>query len=111
MEIRKSFYDLCVPYTKNHKELSLILKELHECSWMWGFQWKFNSSWCCFSDGYRTVAIDQPFDHTKETKKSNDSFPVPVCLDEFKEEFKNKLQILNRITITYTDSIINHAMV
>lgn len=31
MEIRKSFYDLCVPYTKNHKELSLILKELYEC--------------------------------------------------------------------------------
>lgn len=62
-------------------------------------------------DGYRTVAIDQPFDHTKEMKKSSDIFPAPVQLDEFKEEFKNKLQILNRITITYTDSIINHAMV
>lgn len=64
-----------------------------------------------FSDGYRTVAIDQSFDHTKETKKSSDIFPPPNSLNEFKEEFKNKLQILSRITITYSDSIINHAMV
>lgn len=62
-------------------------------------------------DGYRTVAIDQSFDHTKESKKSSDIFPVPVSLDEFKEEFKNKLQLINRITITYSDSVISHAMV
>lgn len=63
------------------------------------------------SDGYRTVAIDQPFDHTTDAKKSSDIFPAPIPLGEFKEEFKNKLQLLSRITITYADSIINHAMV
>lgn len=31
MEIGKAFYDLCVPYTTDHKELSQILTELHEC--------------------------------------------------------------------------------
>ncbi|KAG4070823.1 hypothetical protein HA402_011049 [Bradysia odoriphaga] len=91
MEIGKPFYDLCVPYTKDHDELYRILQELYEY-------------------GYRTVAIDQPFDHIKEAKKSSDIFPAPVPLDEFKEQFKNKLKILNRITITYSDSVINHAM-
>lgn len=31
MDIRKGFYDLCVPYQKNTKELSRILTELYEC--------------------------------------------------------------------------------
>lgn len=72
---------------------------------------RFSNDIRILPDGYRTVAIDQPFDHTKETKKSSDLFPAPAPLDEFRDKFKNKLKILNRITITYSDSIVNHAMV
>lgn len=30
MEIRKGFYDLCVPYVKNQKELEATLSELYD---------------------------------------------------------------------------------
>ena len=84
-----------------------IFRKLHLTSIVFGSLTTF----LILPDGYRTVAIDQPFDHTTETKKSSDLFPAPVPLDEFRDKFKNKLKILNRITITYSDSVVNHAMV
>lgn len=51
------------------------------------------------------------FDHSADHKKSSDVIPAPVPLDTFKDEFRNKLTILNRITIIYAEPVIAHAMV
>lgn len=51
------------------------------------------------------------FDHSAEHKKSSDIIPAPVPLDTFKDEFRHKLTILNRITIIYSEPVIAHAMV
>lgn len=64
-----------------------------------------------FSDGYRTVAIDQEFDHTTTGKKSPNDIPRPVDLTALKAEFAGKLTLLSRLTIIYQDPIIVHAMV
>lgn len=37
MEIHKAFYDLCVPYNKNHTELSRILAEMFDCMFIIAF--------------------------------------------------------------------------
>lgn len=57
------------------------------------------------------MAIEQVFDHSADHKKSSDVIPAPVPLDTFKDEFRHKLTILNRITIIYAEPVIAHAMV
>ena len=63
--------------------------------------------------GYKTVAIEQCFDHSKKenVKRSSDIFPEPVNIKWLIEEFKNKLKILQRLTIVYMDVAVAHAMV
>lgn len=63
--------------------------------------------------GYKTIAIEQCFDHSKKenVKRSSDIFPEPVNIKWVIEEFKNKLKILQRLTIIYMDVAVAHAMV
>lgn len=63
--------------------------------------------------GYKTIAIEQKFDHSKKenVKRSSDIFPNPVNIQWLVEEFKNKLKILQRLTIIYMDVAVAHAMV
>lgn len=63
--------------------------------------------------GYKTIAIEQQFDHSKKesVKRSSDIFPEPVNIKWLQDEFKNKLQILQRLTIIYVDVAVAHAMV
>lgn len=35
MQNSKAFYDLCIPYTENHKELYRILDELYDCKYIY----------------------------------------------------------------------------
>lgn len=63
-----------------------------------------------FSVGYRTVAIDQTFDHTKCSRKNQDVFPVPADLTNFRTQFQNKLKILNRLSIVYSHNVVSHDM-
>lgn len=63
-----------------------------------------------FLVGYRTIAIDQIFEHTKCNRKSNDIFPAPVDLTALRDKFQNKLKILNRLTIVYSQNVISHDM-
>lgn len=58
--------------------------------------------------GYRTVAVDQIFDHTKCVRKTNEIFPEPIDLSALRKKFNQKLKILNRLTITYTHQVIAH---
>lgn len=62
-------------------------------------------------DGYRTIAIEQEFDHTALGKKSKDDIPRALDLTELKLEFAGKLTLLNRLTIIYQDPVIVHTMV
>lgn len=66
-----------------------------------------------FTVGYKTIAIEQQFDHSKKenVKRSSDMFPVPINLQWLQDEFKNKLKILQRLTIIYVDVAVAHAMV
>lgn len=61
-----------------------------------------------FSDGYRTVAIDQTFDHTTCNRKVSDIFPTPVDLTSLRAKFENKLKIWNRLSISFTQNVILH---
>lgn len=63
-----------------------------------------------FSVGYRTIAIDQTFDHTKCNRKAGDIFPAPVDLTILRGKFQNKLKILNRLSIVYAQNVILHDM-
>lgn len=127
MNVTKSFYDFCIPYNNDTKKLKCLLKECIECKYcMYTLYTKFNPNfkWILlilnynfyhdsFSVGYRTIAIEQKYDHTKkdsQNKKSNDIFPSPINLDDF-VEFKSKLKILQRLTIIYSDVSITHSMV
>lgn len=62
------------------------------------------------SVGYRTVAIEQTSDHTKCSRKTNEIFPEPVDLTTVRDQFKDKLKILNRLTIIYTHQMVTHDM-
>lgn len=62
------------------------------------------------SVGYRTVAIEQTFDHTKCNRKTTEMFPEPVNLTKIREQFEKKLKILNRLTIVYSQNVISHDM-
>lgn len=111
MEIRKGFYDLCVPY--NQKDLSGTLENLYECKNLETYPMKLaviEPFLTNLSDGYRTVAIDEIFDHTKLAARTSEIFPEPSNLDELRAKFQNRLQILNRLTIIYCEPAIALAM-
>ncbi|XP_023304446.2 ribonuclease P protein subunit p30 [Lucilia cuprina] len=93
MEETKGFYDMCIPFNKDEKIMREMCKELIEL-------------------GYKTIAIEQQFDHSKKenVKRSSDIFPEPVNIKWLQEEFKNKLKILQRLTIIYVDVAVAHAM-
>uniref|UniRef100_A0A1A9WW04 Uncharacterized protein n=1 Tax=Glossina brevipalpis TaxID=37001 RepID=A0A1A9WW04_9MUSC len=93
MEETRGFYDFCIPFNKNET----LLKEM--CEHLSAL-------------GYKTVAIEQFFDYTKKenTKRSSDAFPQPHDLVWLQVHFKNKLKILQRITICYVDAEVAHAM-
>lgn len=61
--------------------------------------------------GYRTVAIDQVFDHTKCVRKgAQDVFPDPVDISALQTKFHQKLLILQRLSIVYKQPAISHDM-
>ncbi|XP_026469192.1 ribonuclease P protein subunit p30 [Ctenocephalides felis] len=72
-----------------------------------------------FNLGYRTVAINQTIDDTvfesKRKKKKGeardnpDVVPIPLAF-EFADEFKKRLQILHRLTISYSDQSNIHKL-
>lgn len=63
--------------------------------------------------GYKTIAIEQIFDHSKKEtiKRGADIFPVPAPIEYLRNDFKNQARILQRLTIIYTDVAVSHAMV
>lgn len=63
-----------------------------------------------FAVGYRTIAVEQKFDHTKIKRKTNEIFPEPIDLSTMRAKFNKKLSILNRLTIVYAAQVINHDM-
>lgn len=63
-----------------------------------------------FSVGYRTIAIDETFDHTKCNRKASDIFPAPSDLTSLREKFQNKLKILSRLSIVFTQNVVLHDM-
>ncbi|XP_022227238.2 ribonuclease P protein subunit p30 [Drosophila obscura] len=93
MEQTQKFYDFCVPFNKDDKQMRAILNELVEL-------------------GYRTIAIDQSFDHSKKDagKRGSEMFPAPHSIEHLRKEFADKLRILQRITILYVDVNLSHAM-
>ncbi|XP_068146249.1 ribonuclease P protein subunit p30 [Drosophila tropicalis] len=93
MEQTKPFYDFCIPFNKDEKIMRAILKELVEL-------------------GYKTIAIDQSFDHSKKEagKRGSEMFPEPHAIEHLRKEFNDKLKILQRITILYVDVNVSHAM-
>ncbi|EDW77262.1 uncharacterized protein Dwil_GK18180 [Drosophila willistoni] len=93
MELTKPFYDFCIPFNKDDKIMRAILKELVEL-------------------GYKTIAIDQSFDHSKKEagKRGSEMFPEPHAIEHLRKEFNDKLKILQRITILYVDVNVSHAM-
>lgn len=70
----------------------------------------FSIGFVLISVGYRTVAIDQTFDHTKCSRKATDVFPPPVDLKNVQEKFQNKLKILSRLSIVYSQNVLSHDM-
>lgn len=94
MEQTKGFYDFCVPYNSDEKVLRGTLDELVDL-------------------GYKTIAIDQSFDHSRmeAAKRGSEMFPEPQAIDHLRKEYADKLRILQRITILYVDVNVSHAMV
>ncbi|KAH8352404.1 hypothetical protein KR084_003948 [Drosophila pseudotakahashii] len=93
MEQTKPFYDFSVPFNKDDSVMRALLNELVEC-------------------GYKTIAIDQSFDHSKKEagKRGSEMFPEPYKIEHLRKEFQDKLRILQRITILYVDVNVAHAM-
>lgn len=94
MEQTNGFYDFCVPYNNDEKVLRGTLDELVDL-------------------GYKTIAIDQSFDHSKmeAAKRGSEIFPEPQAIEYLRKEYADKLRILQRITILYVDVNVSHAMV
>ncbi|XP_030383777.1 ribonuclease P protein subunit p30 [Scaptodrosophila lebanonensis] len=93
MEDTKPFYDFSIPYNKNATVIRAILNELVEL-------------------GYKTIAIEQSFDHSKKdaVKRGSEMFPEPYNIENLRNEFKDKLKILQRLNILYVDANVSHAM-
>ncbi|KAF7997265.1 hypothetical protein HCN44_005542 [Aphidius gifuensis] len=96
------FFDLCIDlkYTSN-ENLRQILTTLYEM-------------------GYRNVAINQNLDESvldtdkKKKKKTDDEATkvaiVPLDLDKIKQEFKDKLFIMRRLTFGFSESTKTHIL-
>lgn len=56
------------------------------------------------------MAIEEIFNHKRLQKRSSDVFPEPIDLTKLRIRFKNRLQILNRLTIIFTDADVGHDM-
>lgn len=87
-----------------------ILGEMHECKC---FSYSFirpNTQFSFHSDGYRTVAVEQVFDHSKCKKKANEMFPEPVDISTIQKRFDGKIKVLQRLTIIYTSGSVSHDM-
>lgn len=117
MEKTHPFYDLCIPYQKDEKALREIIKEaisckiiIHLCICLCFLLIYYI---CLMLVGYKTIAIEQVFDHSRRdaTKRVPDIFPSPVALKSLEDEFKNQVKILQRLTILYVDVSVAHAMV
>ncbi|KAH8339430.1 hypothetical protein KR074_010382 [Drosophila pseudoananassae] len=93
MEQTNPFYDLSVIYNKDDKVMRALLNELVDL-------------------GYKTIAIEQSFDHSKKEagKRGSEMFPEPHKIEHLRKEFQGKLRILQRITILYVDVNVSHAM-
>ncbi|KAH8333880.1 hypothetical protein KR059_004214 [Drosophila kikkawai] len=93
MEQTRPFYDFCIPFNKDDKVMRALLNELVEL-------------------GYKTIAIDQSFDHSRKEagKRGSEMFPEPHKVEHLRKEFADKLRILQRITILYVDVNVAHAM-
>ncbi|XP_017068495.2 ribonuclease P protein subunit p30 [Drosophila eugracilis] len=93
MEQTKPFYDFSIPFNKDDSVMRALLNELVEL-------------------GYKTIAIEQSFDHSKKApgKRGSEIFPEPHKIEHLRKEFQNKLKILQRITILYVDVSVAHAM-
>lgn len=73
--------------------------------------------------GYETVAINKNVDESifetekKKKKKGGTNEPVvcslpePLEIEDLVEEFKGKLNILSRITFSYSDPVRTHSLV
>jgi len=114
MEQTRPFYDFSIPYNKDDKVMRGLLNELVECeSKLWVSKVRpfvYNE---LFSVGYKTIAIDQSFDHSKKEagKRGSEMFPEPYKVEHLRKEFRDQLRILQRITILYVDVNVAHAMV
>ncbi|XP_017088854.2 ribonuclease P protein subunit p30 [Drosophila bipectinata] len=93
MEQTNPFYDLSIIYNKDDKVMRALLNELVDL-------------------GYKTIAIEQSFDHSKKEpgKRGSEMFPEPHKIEHLRKEFQGKLRILQRITILYVDVNVSHAM-
>ncbi|XP_037707944.1 ribonuclease P protein subunit p30 [Drosophila subpulchrella] len=93
MEQTRPFYDFSIPYNKEDAVMRALLNELVEL-------------------GYKTIAIDQSFDHSKKEagKRGSEMFPEPYKIEHLRKEFRDQLRILQRITILYVDVNVAHAM-
>ncbi|KAJ8681043.1 hypothetical protein QAD02_016830 [Eretmocerus hayati] len=96
------FCDLCVNVAENHEDLKKVLQQLCDA-------------------GYNTVAINQTVDESvfnndkKKKKKDHNEIavsvvPEPFDLTDLKNEFKDKLNIINRITFSFSDPVKTHSL-
>ncbi|XP_011493811.1 PREDICTED: ribonuclease P protein subunit p30 [Ceratosolen solmsi marchali] len=97
------FCDLCVHASTNKRNLRETLLKLYNV-------------------GYNTVALNQNVDenvfHNEKKKKKktdeNDTvipcIPEPIDVNDLLEEFKGKLNILHRITFSFSDPIKTHSL-
>lgn len=114
MEQTRPFYDFSIPYNKDDSVLRALLNELVESEWeQMTIQKIPTTSDILVAAGYKTVAIDQSFDHSKKDpgKRGSEMFPEPHKIEHLRKEFQDKLRILQRITILYVDVNVAHAMV
>lgn len=104
MSINYGFCDLCINYANDDKKRlrELLLK--------------------VYSMGYETVAINRNVDESifeseKKKKKKGAAnepnvcpLPEPLEIDDLTEEFRGKLNILSRITFSYSDPVRTHSL-
>ncbi|XP_050078223.1 ribonuclease P protein subunit p30 [Anopheles maculipalpis] len=86
------FTDLCIPEA-NPTELEAIIREAIEL-------------------GYHNVAIEQVLDVTKGEGASNknDVVPKPYSLSDLKATFGGQIQLLNRLTIIFSETSVSLAL-
>ncbi|KAL7287097.1 hypothetical protein TKK_0018717 [Trichogramma kaykai] len=94
------FCDLCINETENLENLKRILTKLYQ-------------------SGYKTIALNQNFDenllNTVDKKRKSNGLPAipelePIDIKEIKEEFSGKLNILHRLTFSFSDAMRMHTL-